>query len=300
MATVLDMANETPLPTLPVTITDRGDRERRQRLTSRARWLTQLGLAWHVLEAAIAVAAGLIAGSVALVGFGADSVIEAAAGLVVLWLVTGERVTSHRAERRARQLISGSFLALALYVTIESARDLIAGHHPAVSWAGVALAAITLLAMPPLAAAKRRVGTALGSSAAASESRQSMLCAYLSAALLVGLLANALAGWWWADPGVALLIAAVALPEARAAWHGESCTCCSLDPTLLLRLGVGHMQEHDTDLRSAEYEGRGRAPARQARGGRGVVAADRAIGAEGCDETGDDREHRELPADRVV
>ena len=226
MGTVLDMATETPLPALPITITDRGDRERRQRLTSRARRLTQLGLTWHVLEAAVAIAAGVFAGSVALVGFGADSVTEAGAGLVVLWLVTGERLSSHRAERRAQQLIAASFVTLALYVTIESGRDLIAAHHTAVSWAGVALAAVTLVAMPPLAAAKRTVGTALGSSATTSESRQTMLCAYLSAALLVGLLANALAGWWWADPAVALLIAAVALTEARAAWHGESCTCC--------------------------------------------------------------------------
>lgn len=115
---------------------------------------------------------------------------------------------------------------LSLYVTIESARDLIGGHHPAVSWVGVALAAVTLIAMPPLAAAKRRVGTALGSSATTSESRQTMLCAYLLAALLAGLLANALSGWWWADPAVALLIAAVALTEARDAWQGESCSRC--------------------------------------------------------------------------
>jgi divalent metal cation (Fe/Co/Zn/Cd) transporter len=220
------MATGTPLPSLPGTTIDRGDWEERRRLTSRARRLTELGLAWHALEAAIAIAAGVIARSVALVGFGADSVIEAGAGLVVLWLVTGERLSSHRAERRAQQLIAASFLMLSLYVTIESARDLIGGHHPAVSWVGIALAAVTLVAMPPLAAAKRRVGTALGSSATTSESRQTMLCAYLSAALLVGLLANALAGWWWADPTVALLIAAVALTEARKAWRGESCSCC--------------------------------------------------------------------------
>ncbi len=220
------MATEMPLPTLPVTTTDRRDLGRRERLTSRARRLTQLGLAWHALEAAIAIAAGVIARSVALVGFGADSVIEAGAGLVVLWLVTGDRLSSHQAERRAQQLIAASFLALALYVTVEAARDLIAGHHPAVSWAGVALAAVTLVAMPPLAAAKRSVGTALGSAATTSESRQTMLCAYLSAALLVGLLANAVAGWWWADPAVALLIAAVALIEARSSWQGESCNCC--------------------------------------------------------------------------
>jgi divalent metal cation (Fe/Co/Zn/Cd) transporter len=220
------MATDTPVATLPITITDRGDQEERQRLTRGARRLTQLGLAWHALEAAIAITAGVIAGSVALVGFGADSVIEAGAGLVVLWLVTGERLSSHRAERRAQQLIAASFLLLSVYVTIESTRDLIGGHHPAVSWVGVVLAAVTLVAMPPLAAAKRRVGAALGSSATTSESRQTMLCAYLSAALLVGLLANALFGWWWADPAVALLIAAAALTEARDAWQGKSCNCC--------------------------------------------------------------------------
>jgi divalent metal cation (Fe/Co/Zn/Cd) transporter len=226
MDTVLGMVTGTPLPTLPVAVTDRSDREERQRLTRRARRLAELGLAWHALEAAIAIAAGVIAGSVALVGFGADSVIEAGAGVVVLWLVTGERLNSHGAERRAQQLIAVSFVMLAVYVTIESGRDLIGGHHAAVSWVGIALAAVTLVAMPPLAAAKRRVGTALGSSATSSESRQTMLCAYLSAALLVGLLANALGGWWWADPAVALLIAAVALTEARDAWQGESCSCC--------------------------------------------------------------------------
>jgi divalent metal cation (Fe/Co/Zn/Cd) transporter len=224
--TVLGMATETPPSTLQVTITNTRDRQERHRLTSRARRLTELGLAWHALEAAIAVAAGVIAGSVALVGFGADSVIEAGAGLVVLWLVTGERLSSRRAERRAQQLIAASFGILSAYVVLESARELIGGHHPAVSWVGVGLAAVTLVAMPPLAAAKRTVGTALGSSATTSESRQTMLCAYLSAALLVGLLANALAGWWWADPAVALLIGAVALAEARAAWQGDSCSCC--------------------------------------------------------------------------
>ena len=220
------MPTEVPLSTLAVTIADRSDWNKRRRLTGRALRLTQLGLAWHALEAAIALAAGIAAGSVALVGFGADSVIEAGAGLVVLWLVTGDRLRSQRAERRAQQLIGASFVILAVYVAIESARDLIAGHHQAVSWAGVALAAVTLVLMPPLAAAKRNVGVALGSSATTSESRQTMLCAYLSAALLVGLLTNALAGWWWADPAVGLLIAAVALTEAANAWRGESCTCC--------------------------------------------------------------------------
>jgi divalent metal cation (Fe/Co/Zn/Cd) transporter len=185
-----------------------------------------LSLGWHGVEAAVAIAAGVTAGSVALVGFGADSFIEAGAGLVVLWLVSAERLSSHLAERRAQQLIAASFLLLAAYVITQSARDIIGGHHPQASWLGVALAAVTLIAMPPLAAAKRRAGEALGSAATVSESRQTMLCAYLSAGLLVGLLANAVVGWWWADPVTALAIGAVALREARETWRGETCGCC--------------------------------------------------------------------------
>jgi divalent metal cation (Fe/Co/Zn/Cd) transporter len=221
------MSTGTPLPTLPIVVTTgAADPEQQQALTRKARTLTHLGLGWHVIEASVAIVAGVVAGSVALIGFGADSVIEAAAGLVVLWLVTGGRVSSGGVERQAQQLIAATFVLLAAYVTVESVRDLAGGHHPAASWVGVGLSAITLLAMPPLAAAKRRVASALGSSAAASESRQTMLCAYVSAAVLVGLLANAIAGWWWADPIVALLIGAVALHEAREAWRGNSCSCC--------------------------------------------------------------------------
>jgi divalent metal cation (Fe/Co/Zn/Cd) transporter len=197
-----------------------------ERLVRRARLLAWFGLGWHVAEAAIAVAAGVVAGSVALVGFGADSLIEAAAGVVVLWLMTGGRASSHRAERRAQQLIAASFLLLAAYVGVEALRDLLGGHHPEPSWVGIGLAVVTLAVMPPLASAKRRVADRLGSSATASESRQTMLCAYLSAGLLVGLLANAALGWWWADPLVALCIGAVALREAREAWRGEMCDCC--------------------------------------------------------------------------
>jgi divalent metal cation (Fe/Co/Zn/Cd) transporter len=221
------MSTGTPLPTLPMASTTGPTKpEERRASARRVRSLTHLGLGSHVLEAAVAIAAGVVAGSIALIGFGADSVIEAAAGLVVLWLVTGGRESSGHAERRAQQLISVSFVLLATYITVESVHDLVGGHHPAASWVGVGLSAITLVAMPPLAAAKRRAATGLGSSAAASESRQTMLCAYLSAALLVGLLANAIVGWWWADPIVALLIGAVALHEARDAWRGTSCTCC--------------------------------------------------------------------------
>jgi divalent metal cation (Fe/Co/Zn/Cd) transporter len=196
-------------------------------LVRRARRLAWLGLAWHAAEAAVALGAGMVAGSIALVGFGADSLIEAAAGLVVLWLMSGGCSASARAERLAQQLIAASFLLLAAYVGVEALRDLLGGHRPEASWVGVGLATVTLVAMPPLAAAKRRVGRRLGSSATTSESRQTMLCAYLSAGLLAGLLANAIAGWWWADPIVALAIGGVALYEAREAWRGESCECCA-------------------------------------------------------------------------
>jgi divalent metal cation (Fe/Co/Zn/Cd) transporter len=210
---------------LPVAPARPGGPER-ARLVARAQLLAWIGLGWHVAEAAIAIGAGIAAGSIALVGFGADSLIEAAAGIVVLWLMAGGRSASPAAERRAQQLIALSFAVLAAYVTVESARDLIGDHRPDVSWIGIGLSVVTLATMPPLAAAKRRVGLQLGSSATTSESRQTMLCAYLSAALLAGLGANAAFGWWWADPAAALVIAAVAVREAREAWRGRACDCC--------------------------------------------------------------------------
>jgi divalent metal cation (Fe/Co/Zn/Cd) transporter len=216
------------LPTLPMAIVAEGPSPaQRARFVHRARQLAWIGLGWHVVEAAVAIAAGVVAGSVALIGFGADSLIEAAAGIVVLWLMADARSASQTAERRAQQLIAASFLALAAYIGVEAIRDLVGGQHPDASWVGIALSLVTLATMPPLAAAKRRVGDQLGSSATTSESRQTMLCAYLSAALLLGLLANAALGWWWADPLVALAIAAVAIREARDAWRGQACSCCS-------------------------------------------------------------------------
>ena len=190
-------------------------------LVRRARLLAWLGLGWHVIEAAVAIAAGVVASSVALIGFGADSLIEALAGIVIIWLAS-----NMQAERRAQQFIAATFVLLAAYVGFEAIRDLAGGHHPEASWVGIGLSIVTLATMPALAAAKRRVGERLGSSAMTSESRQTTLCAYLSAGLLVGLSANAIAGWWWADPLVALGIAGVAVREARDSWRGESCTCC--------------------------------------------------------------------------
>ncbi|MDX6664846.1 MAG: hypothetical protein QOG68_1052 [Solirubrobacteraceae bacterium] len=218
------MGADTQLPVLPLATAPAGGQAA---LLHRARLLARVGLGWHVIEAAVAIGAGVVASSVALVGFGADSLVEVLAGVVILWLASGARTASSAAERRAQQLIAASFVLLAAYIGVEAARHLIGGHHPDASWVGIGLAVVTLATMPPLAIAKRRVGERLHSSAMASESRQTLICAYLSAGLLVGLLANAVAGWWWADPVVALGIAGVAVREARDAWRGESCGCCS-------------------------------------------------------------------------
>lgn len=198
----------------------------RARLERRARLLAWGGNLWHVVEFAIAIGAGIAAGSIALVGFGADSLVEVLAGTVIVWLFTGGRGSSHAAERRAQQLIAASFFILAAYVTAESIRDLVGGHHPGASWVGIGLAAFTAPTMPLLARAKRRVGQKLNSSATVSEAAQNQLCAYLSVALLVGLLLNAVWGLWWADPAAALVIAGVAVREGRESWQGKSCDCC--------------------------------------------------------------------------
>lgn len=195
----------------------------RSLLERRARLLASGGNAWHALEFAIAIAAGIAAGSVALIGFGIDSLIEALAGLIIVWRFTGTRLTSGTSERRAQQLIAVSYFLLAVYVGVESVRQLTGGHHPAVNWVGIALAAVTAPTMPLLARAKRRVGHALGSAATVGDGGQNMICAYLSVALLVGLLLNAVLGWWWADPAAALVIGAVALREGRQAWRGDAC-----------------------------------------------------------------------------
>jgi divalent metal cation (Fe/Co/Zn/Cd) transporter len=200
--------------------------EERAAIERRAKLLAWGGNIWHVAEFAIALGAGIAAGSIALVGFGIDSVVEALAGGVIVWLFSGGRGSSDAAERRAQTLVAASYAVLVAYIGIESIRDLLVGHHPGASWVGIGLAAFTAPTMPLLAAAKRRVGRKLHSAATVSEAQQNQICAYLSVALLVGLLANALLGWWWADPAAALVIAAIAAREGIAAWRGESCDCC--------------------------------------------------------------------------
>ncbi len=193
------------------------------RLARRAKVLSWASLAYMALEGVVAVVAGIMAGSVALVGFGLDSAIEGFASVVIVWRFTGWRTLSESAERKAQKLVAVQFFVLAPYVAIEAIRALATAHHPDESAVGIALAGSSLVVMPLLGRAKQRVGSRIGSSATASEGKQNLLCGYLAAALLVGLLGNALFGAWWLDPVVALLIGYVAVQEGREAWRGDAC-----------------------------------------------------------------------------
>jgi len=201
---------------------------RRDRLIRRALALSWLSLAWMTVEGAVAIVAALLADSVALLGFGLDSAIEAAASVVVIWRFTGSRRLSERAERRAQKLVAVSFFLLAPYIAQDAIRTLIAGSHPATSWLGIGLSIASLAVMPLLGRAKQRLGAQLGSGATAGEGAQNLLCAYMAAGVLGGLLANAVFGVWWLDPVAALAIAVLALNEGLEAWEGEECGCGAL------------------------------------------------------------------------
>jgi divalent metal cation (Fe/Co/Zn/Cd) transporter len=197
----------------------------RARLGRRAQLLAGASVSYNVVEAIIAVAAGLAAGSIALVGFGLDSVVEVSSGLIILWQFR-HRLPESR-ERQALRLMAFSFFALAGYVTVESVRALFFGGEPESSPVGIGLAIASLIIMPVLSWAQRRTGRALGSHAVVADSTQTLLCSYLSAVLLVGLLLNATLGWGWADPLAGLIIAGVAVREGIEAWRGEG--CCAPD-----------------------------------------------------------------------
>jgi divalent metal cation (Fe/Co/Zn/Cd) transporter len=192
-----------------------------------ARLLSWVSLFWMGAEGAIAITAGVLAGSIALLSFGLDSVIEGFASLVIVWRFTGSRLLSHAAEERAQKLVAVQFFLLAPYVAFEAVHKLWTGEHPETSWLGIALVTSSLIGMPYLGVAKRRLADQLGSVATRGEGTQNLICAYLAAAVLVGLLGNALFGLWWLDPAAALIVAAVAVREGRASWRGEGCcaTC---------------------------------------------------------------------------
>jgi divalent metal cation (Fe/Co/Zn/Cd) transporter len=193
------------------------------RAAKRARFLSWISLVWMGAEGAIAITAGILAGSIALIGFGIDSAIEGAASLVIVWRFTGHRLFSHAAEERAQKLVAVQFFLLAPYVAVEAVRHLVTGHEPEVSVLGMVLTATSLVGMPLLGIAKQRLADTLGSAATRGEGEQNLLCAYLAGAVFAGLAGNALLGWWWLDPVAALLVAVVAVREGLGTWRGEGC-----------------------------------------------------------------------------
>jgi divalent metal cation (Fe/Co/Zn/Cd) transporter len=215
------------LPTLPAASSgpDPGERDR---LIRRAKALSWLSLAWMTAEGTVAITAALIAGSVALLGFGIDSAIEGLASVIVIWRFTGIRRLSDHAELRARKAVAISFFLLAPYIAQDAIRALLAGEHPSRSWVGIGLSVSSIVVMPVLGRAKQRIGERLGSGATAGEGAQNLLCAYMAAGVLVGLAANAAFGLWWLDPFVALVIAGLAVREGHEAWAGEGCACVAV------------------------------------------------------------------------
>jgi len=201
----------------------------RARLGRRAQWLAGASVSYNAVEAVIAITAGAAAGSGALIGFGLDSIVEVSSGLIILWQFR-HRVPESR-ERLALRLIALSFFALAAYVSVDSVLALLDGHRPDASFVGIGLAIASLAIMPLLSIAQRRTGRALGSSTVVADSTQTLLCSYLSAVLLLGLVLNAAFGCWWADPIAALVIAAIAAREGLQAWRGENCCDSTNNPT---------------------------------------------------------------------
>ncbi|GAA3675015.1 MULTISPECIES: cation diffusion facilitator family transporter [Dermacoccaceae] len=200
--------------------------EARRRLSLRAQLLAGATVAYNLLEAIIAIAAGRAANSAALVGFGLDSLVEVSSGLIILWQF--RHAVPESRERLALRLMAIAFFALAIYVSLDAARTLLGSTEPDPSSIGVILGAVSLAVMPFLSWAQRRTGRALASGSVVADSKQTLLCTYLSAVLLAGLLVNAWWGWWWADPIAGLVIAAVAVREGLQAWRGDACSCTPL------------------------------------------------------------------------
>lgn len=204
---------------------------RRDVLTRRIRLFVAATIAYNVVEAVVAMTAGALASSTALIGFGLDSVIEVSSAAAVAWQFSArDQAVRDGREQRTLRIIALSFFALALYVAVNAVRALTGTGEAYHSVPGIVLAGLSLAIMPFLSAAQRRAGRELGSASAVADSKQTLLCTYLSAVLLVGLLANLLLGWSWADPIAALVIAGIAVKEGRDAWQGES--CCAPTPSV--------------------------------------------------------------------
>ena len=198
------------------------DHARTQVLRRRVRWIVGATIAYNAIEAVIALAAGAAASSSALIGFGLDSIVEVLSAAAVAWQFAGGRNHEDR-EKVALRVIAFSFFALAAFVTFDAIRSLTGAAEAEHSTVGIVLAAVSLAVMPGMAILERRTGRELGSASVVADSKQLLLCSYLSAVLLAGLLLNSLFGWSWADPIAALVIAAVAIREGREAWAGDSC-----------------------------------------------------------------------------
>lgn len=192
-----------------------------------ARMLSWLSLAWMGTEGLVGIATGVIAGSIALTGFGLNAFVEGFASVVIVWRFSGSRLHSEKAEARAQRIVSIQFFILAPYVAYEAISKLWQGDQPETSWIGIALVATSAIGMPLLGRAKRNLAHKLGSGATHGEGTQNILCGYLAVAVLTGLLGNALLGWWWLDPIAALAIAGLAIKEGRESWRGESCGCAT-------------------------------------------------------------------------
>ncbi|WP_432146941.1 cation transporter [Streptomyces sp. bgisy084] len=203
---------------------------RREALTRRIRLLVAATITYNVIEAVVAMTAGTLASSTALVGFGLDSVVEISSATAVAWQFSAREHAAREArEKTTLRIIAVSFFALASYVSVDAIRALAGGEEAHRSVPGIVLAALSLAIMPFLSAAQRRAGRELGSASAVADSKQTLLCTYLSAVLLLGLLLNATLGWSWADPIAGLVIAAIAVKEGREAWQGKA--CCAVPPS---------------------------------------------------------------------
>ncbi len=178
-------------------------------------------------EGTLGVVTGVLAGSIALTAFGIQSFIEGVASLVIVWLFTGNRLNSDQAEGGAQKFVAMQFFLLVPFVGYEALSKLITGERADTSWLGIGVVTSSLIGMPLLGIAKRRLADQLGSVATRGEGTQNLLCAYLAGAVLLGLLGNTLLGWWWLDPIAALVITAVSIKEGRASWRGEGCSCTS-------------------------------------------------------------------------
>jgi len=192
-----------------------------QRAAARARLLSWASLFYMAAEGAVAIAAAVLAGSVALLGLGVDSLIEGLGSIIIVWRFSGTHILSETAEGRAQKAIAVSFFLLAPYIAYEGITKLVGAGHPSTSWLGIGLAITSLIVMPFLGTAKKRLGTQLDSDATTEAGVQNLLCAYLAAAVLAGLLANTVLGWWWLDPAIGLGIAAWAIWEGIESWRGE-------------------------------------------------------------------------------